>query len=87
MKTKPKFSEGISKKGVSETENSLFLIELLISSIPIFALAFVSRILFPVNSANIEKIDVLRQFKIRRKNIGFIRTLTGKAARLKEVRK
>lgn len=43
--------------------------------------------IFPVNSANIEKIDVLRQFKVRRKNIGFIKTLTGKAARLKEVRK
>lgn len=42
--------------------------------------------IFPLHSANIEKIDVLRQFKVRRKNIGFIRSLTGKAARLKEVR-
>lgn len=42
--------------------------------------------IFPVNSANIEKISILRQFKVRRKNIRFIRTLTGKAARLKEVR-
>jgi len=29
---------------------------------------------------------VLRQFKVRRKSIKFIRDLTGKAARLKEIR-
>lgn len=43
--------------------------------------------IFTVHSPTIEKIDVLRQFKVRRKNIKFIRELTGKAARLKEVRK
>ena len=42
---------------------------------------------FAIHSSTIEKIEILRQFKIRRKNIGFIRDLTGKAARLKEVRK
>jgi ribosomal protein L19 len=30
--------------------------------------------------------EVLRQFKVRRKNIGFIRALTGRAARLKEIK-
>lgn len=42
--------------------------------------------LIPVNSPTIAKIEVLRKFKVRRKNIGFIRGLTGKAARLKEIK-
>lgn len=42
--------------------------------------------IFPVNSPFVQKIDVLRQFKVRRANIGFIRNLTGKAARLKEIK-
>lgn len=42
--------------------------------------------IFPVNSPFISKIVVLRQFKVRRKNIGYIRELTGKAARLKEIK-
>lgn len=42
--------------------------------------------IFAIHSPTIEKIEVLRQFKVRRKNIGFIRDLTGKAARLKEVK-
>lgn len=41
--------------------------------------------IFTVHAPNIEKIEVLRQFKVRRKSIKFIRDLTGKAARLKEV--
>ena len=40
--------------------------------------------IFAVHSPNIE-IEVLRQFKVRRKSISYIRDLTGKAARLKEV--
>ena len=40
---------------------------------------------FAVHSPTIEKIEILRQFKVRRKSIKFIRELTGKAARLKEV--
>ncbi len=43
--------------------------------------------IFPIHSPSIVKIDVIRQFKVRRKSIKFIRDLTGKAARLKEVRK
>ncbi len=42
---------------------------------------------FSVHSSTIQKIDIIRQFKVRRKSIKFIRDLTGKAARLKEVRK
>jgi len=42
---------------------------------------------FAVHSPSIKQIDIIRQFKVRRKNIGFIRKLTGKAARLKEIRK
>lgn len=42
--------------------------------------------IFAIHSPTIEKIEILRQFKVRRKNIGFIRELTGKAARLREVK-
>lgn len=42
--------------------------------------------IFPINSPFISKIVILRQFKVRRANIGFIRELTGKAARLKEIK-
>jgi len=42
--------------------------------------------IFAVHSPTIEKIDVLRQFKVRRKSIKFTRELTGKAARLKEIK-
>lgn len=42
--------------------------------------------IFAIHSPTIEKIEILRQFKVRRKNISFIRDLTGKAARLKEVK-
>lgn len=41
---------------------------------------------FAIHSPGIEKIEILRQFKVRKKSIKFIRDLTGKAARLKEVR-
>ena len=42
---------------------------------------------FSGHSSTIKQIDIIRQFKVRRKSIKFIRNLTGKAARLKEVRK
>jgi len=42
---------------------------------------------FAIHSPTIQKIEILRQFKVRRKSIKFIRNLTGKAARLKEVKK
>jgi large subunit ribosomal protein L19 len=40
-----------------------------------------------IHSPTIKQIDIIRQFKVRRKSIKFIRNLTGKAARLKEVKK
>ena len=43
--------------------------------------------IFVLHSPTVVKIEVLRSFKVRRKNIAFIRTLTGKAARLREVQK
>jgi large subunit ribosomal protein L19 len=42
--------------------------------------------IFAVHSSTIQKIEIIRQFKVRRKSIKFIRDLTGKAARLKEVK-
>lgn len=42
--------------------------------------------IFAIHSDSIEKIEIQRQFKVRRKSIKFIRDLTGKAARLKEIR-
>jgi len=42
--------------------------------------------IFAIHSPTIKEIKVLRQFKVRRKSIKFIRELTGKAARLKEVK-
>ena len=41
---------------------------------------------FPINSPFIAEIKVLRKFKVRRNNIRYIRDLTGKAARLKEIK-
>ena len=42
--------------------------------------------IFPIHSPSIQKIEIIRQFKVRKKSIKFIRDLTGKAARLKEIR-
>ncbi|MDD2515950.1 MAG: 50S ribosomal protein L19 [Candidatus Gracilibacteria bacterium] len=42
--------------------------------------------IFPLNCPTVDTIEIVRQFKVRRKNIGFIRKLRGKAARLKEVK-
>src|SRR5437764_7211850 len=41
---------------------------------------------FLLNSPRIEKIEVLRHARVRRKQLYYLRGLTGKAARLKEVR-
>lgn len=41
---------------------------------------------FLVNSPRIEKIEVLRHARVRRKQLYYLRGLTGKAARLKELR-
>ena len=42
--------------------------------------------MFPVHSPRIEKIDVLRKGIVRRAKLYYLRNLTGKAARIKEIR-
>ena len=41
---------------------------------------------FPLHSPRIERIEVTRRGKVRRKNLTYLRGLTGKAARIKERR-
>ena len=41
---------------------------------------------FPINSPRIDKVEVMRRGKVRRKNLYYLRELTGKAARIKEKR-
>lgn len=41
---------------------------------------------FPVNSPMIEKIEVVRQGKVRRAKLHYLRTKIGKAAKVKELR-
>ena len=41
---------------------------------------------FPVHSPRIEKIEVTRKGKVRRAKINYLRTRTGKAAKVKEAR-
>jgi large subunit ribosomal protein L19 len=42
--------------------------------------------IFPINSPNIEKIDVNSHGKVRRAKLFYLRELTGKAARIKSKR-
>ena len=41
--------------------------------------------IFPVNSKVIDRVDVLRSGKVRRAKLYYLRSLRGKAARLREV--
>jgi large subunit ribosomal protein L19 len=41
---------------------------------------------FPVHSPKVEKIEVVRRGKVRRAKLYYLRGLSGKAARIKEVR-
>jgi len=41
---------------------------------------------FPVHTPNIDKIEVVRKGKVRRAKLNYIRTLSAKAARIKERR-
>lgn len=40
---------------------------------------------YPIHSPNIVKIDVMRAQKVRRSKLNFLRALSGKALRLKEI--
>ena len=42
---------------------------------------------FPVNSPIVDKVTVLRHGKVRRAKLYYLRGLSGKAARIKEIRK
>lgn len=42
---------------------------------------------FPVNTPSISKIEVVKHGKVRRHRITYMRQLSGKAARIKEVKK
>jgi large subunit ribosomal protein L19 len=41
---------------------------------------------FPLHSPKIEKIEVVRRGRVRRAKLYYLRNLTGKAARIKEIR-
>ncbi|GGD68566.1 50S ribosomal protein L19 [Paenibacillus nasutitermitis] len=41
---------------------------------------------FPLNSPKLEKIEVMRRGKVRRAKLYYLRSLRGKAARIKEIR-
>ena len=41
---------------------------------------------FPIHSPRLDQIEVLRRGKVRRKNLYYLRGLTGRAARIKERR-
>lgn len=43
--------------------------------------------IFPFNSPNIEKVEVNSYGKVRRAKLFYLRSLTGKAARIKSIRK
>ena len=40
---------------------------------------------FPLHSPNVEKVDVVRSGKVRRAKLFYLRKLTGKKAKLKEI--
>jgi large subunit ribosomal protein L19 len=42
--------------------------------------------IFPVNSPNIEKVELVKRGVVRRKRIFYLRKLTGKSARIRERR-
>lgn len=43
--------------------------------------------IIPVNSPKIQKIEVVREGRVRRARLGYLRTRVGKAAKVKEKRK
>lgn len=43
--------------------------------------------IFCLHSPTVKNIDIIRRFKVRQSNIAYIRELSGKKARLKEIKK
>lgn len=78
-KQRTQFFKGdvIQRKGIGATET--FTIRKMSHSIG------VERI-FPINSPLIEKIEINKKGRVRRSRIFYLRNLTGKKARIKEVR-
>ena len=68
----------IAKKGTGQTET--FTVRKISSSVG------VERI-FPLHSPRITNIEVLKRGKVRRAKIYYIRKLSGKAAKIKEIKK
>lgn len=42
---------------------------------------------FPLNSPKVDRVEIVRHGKVRRAKLYYLRKLTGKAARIKEVRR
>ena len=42
--------------------------------------------IFPIHSPSVAKIEILRQFKVKKKSIAFIRHSSGKESKLKEIK-
>tara|TARA_B100001027_G_scaffold145560_1_gene101685 strand:+ start:805 stop:1155 length:351 start_codon:yes stop_codon:yes gene_type:complete len=78
-KTRTQFFKGVvlQRRGSGSTET--FTIRKMSGSIG------VERI-FPVNSPSIQKIEVNKKGKVRRARIFYFRNLTGKKAKIKEIR-
>lgn len=78
-KQRTQFFKGdvIQRKGIGATET--FTIRKISHSIA------VERV-FPINSPLIEKIEINKKGKVRRSKIFYLRNLTGKKARIKEVK-
>ena len=79
-KTRTQFFKGvvIQRKGAGMTET--FTIRKMSGAVG------VERI-FPINSPNIDKVEVNSHGKVRRAKLFYLRELTGKAARIKSLRK
>ena len=78
-KTRTQFFKGVvlQRRGSGSTET--FTIRKMSGSVG------VERI-FPINSPGLQKIEVNKRGKVRRARIFYLRELTGKKARIKEVR-
>ena len=79
-KERTQFFKGVVLQRKGEKSTETFTIRKISNGIA------VERI-FPVNSPVIEKIEINKKGKVRRARIFYLRELTGKKARIKELRK